>query len=153
MRGIVLCSSDTCAKGQMAEGCRALSLQTGLFISLVPVTLDKTVMTVLVDILWWGECFWVEQWTVCIGSVQHGCEDLHLKPQTHEVLPATKVTSEAGCSEFLTLMPESPALLTERLSMKSASVVHLLEGYTQTGLLEHGEDALNWPLIAQMTNE
>lgn len=67
---------------------------------------------------------------MCIGSVQHGSEDLHLKPQTHEVLRATQVTSEAGCSEPLTLMPGSPALLTERLSMKSASVVPLLEGYT-----------------------
>lgn len=60
MREIVLCSSDTCAKGQMAEGFRALSSQMGLFVSLVPATLDMVVMTVLVDILWWGECFWEE---------------------------------------------------------------------------------------------
>jgi hypothetical protein len=35
---------------------------------------------------------------------------------------------KAGCSELPTWVPESPSLLTERLNMKYASGVHLLEG-------------------------
>lgn len=88
----------------MAEGCRALSLQMTLFVSLAPATLGVVVMTVLVDSLQWGECFWEEQWTACLGKVQHGCEDLRFKG--------------SEVSELPTLVPGSPDLLTERLSMK-----------------------------------
>lgn len=64
----MLCSSDACATVQMAEGRRALSLQMALLVSLAPAMLGVVVMTVLVDGLRWGECFWDESWTVCVGK-------------------------------------------------------------------------------------
>lgn len=56
------------------------------------------------------------------------------------VLPAIKVTAEVGCADLTTLVPGSPALLTEGQGMVKHEVsIRLLKGHTETGLLEHGK--------------
>lgn len=71
-----------------------------------------------------------------------------MKPQTSVVLAATKVMSEACCSEFPALVPISQALLPwcgERSRRNGKT--SLLEGHTiKVGLREAEKDAFNLAL-------